>query len=284
MLGAQSARPFRDPRPVSTGTTRAGLLVALALAGCASRAQIMQQDRQLRSILQDQRRQLQEMQRELERLRADVEEGHPQRPGGVPIDDRITTLEQRIAQLERATGTSPGDIVSPAPPPSPPPVATTPTTIPPVARPPVAADNDPWRREIAREQASAGAVNVPERAEYLGILDVLARQDCARAVPQLNSFVSSHKDSALADDALYWAARCYALKGDQNQAVAKFYDVVTRYPKGDKAAPALWAQGNLFVDMGDSPDARLAFSKLIREHPGSEEAARARQKLSELED
>jgi hypothetical protein len=36
--------------------------------------------------------------------------------------------------------------------------------------------------------------------------------------------------------------------------------------------------------MGDSPDARLAFSKLIREYPSSEEAARARQKLSELED
>ena len=51
--------------------------------------------------------------------------------------------------------------------------------------------------------------------------------------------------------------------------------MVTKYPKGDKAAAALWAQGNLFVDMGDSPDARLAFSKLIREYPSSEEAARA---------
>jgi len=58
---------------------------------------------------------------------------------------------------------------------------------------------------------------------------------------------------------------------------------VTKYPKGEKAPAALWAQGNLFVEMGDSPDARLAFSKLIREYPSSEEAAHARQKLSELE-
>jgi tol-pal system protein YbgF len=269
---------------VSSRPRRAALVVLLALAGCATRAQVVQQDRQLRGILQDQRRQLQEMQRELERLRADLEEGHPQRPGGAPLDDRITTLEARVAELERATGTSPSGTVAPTPPPPPPPpIAAPPTTIPPAGRPPAAAESDPWRREIAREQAAAGAVNVPERAEYLGILDVLARQDCARAVPQLNSFASNHKDSALADDALYWAARCYALKGDQNQAVAKFYDVVTRYPKGDKAAAALWAQGNLFVEMGDSPDARLAFSKLIREHPSSEEAARARQKLSELE-
>jgi tol-pal system protein YbgF len=111
----------------------------------------------------------------------------------------------------------------------------------------------------------------------------VANKDCPRSVPQLNSFASKHKESPLADNALYWAARCYAVRGDQNQAITKFYDVVTRYPKGDKAPAALWAQGNLFVDMGDSPDARLAFSKLIRDYPSSEEAARARKKLSELE-
>jgi tol-pal system protein YbgF len=266
---------------VSTGTRRAGLLLVLGLAGCATRAQVVQEDRQLRGILQEQRRQLVEMQRELERLRADVEEGQGRRPGGAPIEDRVTTLEGRIAELERATGTTPPSVTPSAPPPPPPTLTTPPATIPPAARAPV--EDDPWRREIAREQTAAGAVNVPERAEYLGILDVLARQDCARAVPQLNTFATNHKESSLSDNALYWAARCYALRGDQNQAVSKFYDVVTRYPKGDKAPAALWAQGNLFVDMGDSPDARLAFSKLIRDYPSSEEAARARQRLTELE-
>jgi tol-pal system protein YbgF len=278
---------------VTRGGRRSGLLLLLALAGCATRSQVVQQDRQLRSIVQDQRRQLQEVQRELERLRADMEEGHGRHPTGAPLDDRVTTLEGRVAELERAAGTSgataptgaTGTETTSTPVTPPPPSSTlrmtTPTMPPPTLRPQV--EDDPWRREIAREQTAAGAVNVPERAEYLGILDVLARQDCARAVPQLNTFASTHKDSALSDNALYWAARCYALRGDQNQAVSKFYDVVTRYPKGDKAPAALWAQGSLFVEMGDSPDARLAFSKLIRDYPSSEEASRARQKLTELE-
>jgi tol-pal system protein YbgF len=248
---------------------------------------VVQQDRQLRGIVQDQRRQLQEMQRELERLRADVEEGGGRRAGGAPLDDRVTTLEGRVAELERAAGmespAAPGTVTPATPPPPAPTPATPPTTLATAARPPATTEDDPWRREIAREQAAAGAINVPERAEYLGILDVLARQDCARAVPQLNTFATNHKESALSDNALYWAARCYALRGDQNQAVSKFYDVVTRYPKGDKAPAALLAQGSLFVDMGDSPDARLAFSKLIRDYPSSEEAARARQKLTDLE-
>jgi tol-pal system protein YbgF len=143
---------------------------------------------------------------------------------------------------------------------------------------------DEWQREVAREQAAVAAMgNVPERQEFAGILEGLARKDCGRAIPQLNSFAAGHKDSPLADNALYWAARCYQLRGDAKQAISKFYDVVTRYPKGDKTPAALWAQGNLFVQIGDTPDARLALSELVRKYPTSEEAAKARQRLSELE-
>jgi tol-pal system protein YbgF len=273
----------------------AGALALLALAGCATRADIVHQDRQLRAMLQEQRKQLQAVQREVERLRATVEEsGTPTgaRAGG---DDRLTLLEQRLAQLERTVAAvPPAADVPPSPPPtagpsSPAPSAAVPTSPPPTAppaaavTPPAPAEEDGWRRDVTREQAAAGSVNVPERAEYLALLDGLARKDCARSIAQLNGFAASHRESPLADNALFWAARCYEQRGDQNQAISKFYDVVTRYPKGDKAPAALWAQGSLFVALGDSPDARLAFSKLIRDYPASEEAARARQKLAELE-
>jgi TolA-binding protein len=73
------------------------------------------------------------------------------------------------------------------------------------------------------------------------------------------------------------------LKGDRQQAITKFYDVVTKYPRGSKAPAALWEQGNLFIDMGDTPDARLALGKLINDYPNSDEASRARKRLTELE-
>jgi tol-pal system protein YbgF len=258
---------------------------AVGVVGCATQADLMRQDRQLRGMIQDNGRQVREMQKELERLRAQIEERGVRRGGGeagggdalAALDQRVTALEREIDRLT-ATG---GEPVHPSAPAAgnAPPATTPPTTLP--AAP--AAEDDEWRRDVAREQAAAGAVNVPERSEYLGQLDALARKDCARAVPALNSFASGHKDSVLADNALYWVARCYALKGDQNQAISKFYDVVTRYPKGDKAPAALWAQGSLFIAIGDTPDARLALSKLIRDYPSSEETARARQKLNELE-
>ena len=43
----------------------------LALAGCATRGDLVNQDRRLRGLLQEQRRQVQSLEREVERLRAD---------------------------------------------------------------------------------------------------------------------------------------------------------------------------------------------------------------------
>ena len=271
------------------------LAVLLALGGCATRADLVNQDRQLRSMIQEQRRQLQSVQKELERLRGDVEEGTGGRTGAKSGgDDRVAELERRLAELEGHGGeaaTRTGETTAPPPgsppPPASPPAATTATrekeAAPAAPAAAAGGEDDAWRKDVAREQAAAGSVNVPERAEYLGLLDGVARGDCAKEIPALNGFASAHKDSPLADNALYWAGRCYAQRGKQEDAVSKFYEVVTRYPKGDKAAAALWAQGNLFVGMGNNPDARIVFSKLTRDYPNSEEAARARQKLSELE-
>jgi tol-pal system protein YbgF len=259
----------------------AALAAVATLAGCATHAQLAQQDYELRGLVRDQKRQIEQLEHEVERLRADTEERPGRRGGSGSTDDRITALEQRIAALEQQAGVQPGPPAGPEIAPGPPPP--TPPAKPAPLPPPAPEEGDEWHKDVVREQASAGAINAPERAEYLGILDGLLRKDCARAVPQLNGFASNHKDSPLADNALYWAARCYQLKGDPNQAISKFYDVVTRYPKGDKTPAALWAQGNLFIEIGDTPDARLALSKLIRDYPQSDEAARARQKLTDLE-
>lgn len=255
------------------------------LAGCATRGDLVNQDRQLRGLINDTRRQVQQVQREMERLRADLEEGGQAKRGGGASDDRLAALERRLAELEGSREVPPADgheaasggtaavtttTVAPA-------RAATTTTV------PSAEETDEWRRDVGREQAAAGAVNSPDRGEYLTILDSLQKKDCGRAVTQLNGFAANHKDSPLADNALYWAGRCYVARNEYNSAVTKFYDVSQKYPKGDKAASSLWALGNLFITTGDTGDARVVLSKLIRDYPNAEEAGRARQRLTELE-
>src|SRR6266550_3136556 len=130
------------------------------LVGQGIPAELVQQDHQLRTILQDQRKQLQEVQKEVERLRADIEEGHPRRSGGGGAgDDRLTALEQRLADLERGTGS--GGLPPAATPPSgsPAPPSATASAPPAGSRPPAATPDDEWRQEIAREQKAAGTLN-----------------------------------------------------------------------------------------------------------------------------
>ena len=284
--------------------------VAIVAAGCATRADLLDQEKRVRNVLQQQNRSIELVKREVERLRADVEETHPKIAGseGSPEQRRIGDLEKRVEQLQSNSqeigmtldpnGTSaaeppgaaplpPGEPPPPgqAPPPPEPPqqvaAAAPPPTVPP-APPPMAVD-DEWRREVAQDEAVAGTIDVPERSEYMGALQGLERGDCVKASSQLSGLSNRSKGSPLADNALYWQARCHAARGETNRAVTEFYDVVTRYPKSDKAPAALWQQGMLFLRMGNNPDARLALSKLIKDYPASSEAAKARQKLVDLE-
>lgn len=271
-------------------------LGTLGLAGCAQHADLIAQERRTAQQLADQRRQIQAMQRELEYIRGDIEGGGGRtHPGGLTTEQRLQDLEARLARLE---GRPPDDTTlgppSEVPPfgtmrPSddePPPIESArprdlPPPPPPPAPPPPA--EDAWSRDVVRDQQAIGASGVAERGELVGILDGVANKDCGRAVSQLNTFAAQKKDSPLASTALYWTARCHALRGDKNQAITKFYDVVTKYPRGAKAPAALWEQGNLFIEMGDTPDARLALGKLIKDYPNSDEASRARRRLTELD-
>ena len=265
---------------------------AFACAGCVTQAQLTARDEQIMRIMREQRRQIEGVQRELERQRAD-REGGGHRAGG--SDQRVNTLEERVTKLE-GTGTTTAPL--PGEPGAVPPDGSMPETAaietPPAepAPPPTGKLTSDWDQSVAAERAAVASVDVPERGDFDEILGTLAHRDCGPAVSRLNAFAASHKTSPLADNALYWAGRCYILMGDStpqrstdfyNQAIAKFYDLGTTYPEGEKTPAALWEQGQLFLELKDEPDARIVFSRLIRDYPGSPEAGRARQKLADLQ-
>jgi len=276
---------------VSGRRTVVAIAGLLACAGCVTQAQLLQRDEQVMRLMREQRRQIDGVQRELERIRGDVEQGGGVRSGGgggSALVERVAVLEERVSKLEGGMPVSalPGDgtVLGPTAAAEPPPLEPPP--------PPRGKLTGDWDEAVAVERAAVATVDVPERADFDAILDTLARRDCGPAVSRLNAFAAAHKTSPLADDALYWAGRCYMLMGDStpqrssdfyNQAIAKFYDLGTTYPEGEKTPAALWEQGQLFLQMGDEPDARIVFSRLIRDYPASPEAGRARQKLADLQ-
>jgi TolA-binding protein len=268
-----------------------------ACVGCVTQAQLLQRDEQIMRLMREQRRQIDGVQREIESLRGDVEQGGGvhRSSGGSSLDQRVTAVENRVTKLEGGTPPlTPADGLGAVPvdPNAPPLTAATEPIAPEPPPPPPGKLTGDWDQAVAAERSSVATVDVPERADFDGIMGTLAQRDCGPAVSRLNAFAAAHKTSPLADNALYWAGRCYILMGDStpqrssdfyNQAIAKFYDLGTTYPEGEKTPAALWEQGQLFLELKDEPDARIVFSRLIRDYPSSPEAGRARQKLADLQ-
>jgi TolA-binding protein len=290
-------------------------VLASAVEGCATQADLRDQGRAIQNTIDAQARSIEELSREVSQLRASVETKGGSRgsslpplaaaemPPAVQAGPQVTRLEKRIHELEQAKAKSteigmtlspegmsteqaaaagattttlpnpsaaaPQQVAAVPPPPPPPP-------------PPRSPVDDAWKREVAQERAVVSAMAIPQRAEYLGALDSLSTGDCSNASPRLAT-LSAGPSSPLSDNALYWQARCAASRGDVHDAEAKLDEVVSRFPKGDKAPAALWERSKLLIRTSDQAGARTTLAKLIKDYPSTSEAAQARLKIVELE-
>jgi tol-pal system protein YbgF len=103
-------------------------------------------------------------------------------------------------------------------------------------------------------------------------------------IDQFRKFLQTYPDSAYADDAAYWMADCYFKDGDYKTAVLRFDDVAARYPTGNKAADALYRQGEALLRLGPGygKAAGKAFERVLREYPDSARAPEAKRQLDLL--
>jgi TolA-binding protein len=64
--------------------------------------------------------------------------------------------------------------------------------------------------------------------------------------------------------------------------VLRFDDVVRTYPKSDKAAEALYRQGEALLRLKHEKAAQTAFQRVVDEYPDSARATEARRQLELL--
>jgi len=134
--------------------------------------------------------------------------------------------------------------------------------------------------------SSPGAINVTpdEVSAYRSAYAAWRRNDTDACIDQFRNFLQAHPTSTYADDAAYWMADCYFKKGDYKTAVLRFDDVVARYPKGNKAADALYRQGEALLRLGSgyAKAASKAFERVVKEYPDSPRAPEAKRQLALL--
>jgi len=268
-----------------------GALLAGQLAGCVSVSEYRKLEHDVRTLQAKQsgtggREQVADLGARMDSLQADLQrlEG---RLEVVEHNTQDALNEAHKARREANDPAAPPQASPPAGSPEPPPLGTTarPGSPQVAAAAPSPAPSPPGTAPApADDGASKKGASAEEVQAYRAAFAAWQRNDTDACIDQFRQFLQAHPTSIYADDSAYWMADCYFKKGDYKTAVLRFDDVVARYPKGNKAADALYRHGESLLRLGPgySKAALRAFERVIEEYPDSPRAAEAKKQIELL--
>ncbi len=139
----------------------------------------------------------------------------------------------------------------------------------------------------AAPAASGTAVNVPADAgdpmeTYQAALRDYQRGNWDLAIEGFREFIAIDPRADLADNAAYWIGESLFSQKKYRDAIEQFDSVVNNYPKSDKVPGALLKKGYAYINVGEKAQGVVQLQYVLHEHPKSQEASLARQKLKQL--
>ncbi|HEX6101047.1 MAG TPA: tol-pal system protein YbgF [Thermoanaerobaculia bacterium] len=102
------------------------------------------------------------------------------------------------------------------------------------------------------------------------------------AIEGFREFVAGNPRADLADNAAYWIGESLFSQKKYRDAIEQFDSVVNNYPKSDKVPGALLKKGYAYINVGERAQGVVQLQYVLHEHPRSQEATLARQKLKQL--
>jgi tol-pal system protein YbgF len=102
------------------------------------------------------------------------------------------------------------------------------------------------------------------------------------AIEGFRDFLSVNKVADLADNAEYWIGESLYSQKKYREAIEQFDVVVSKYPRSDKVPGALLKKGLSYINLGERAQGVVQLQYVVHEHPRSQEASLARQRLNAL--
>jgi tol-pal system protein YbgF len=160
-------------------------------------------------------------------------------------------------------------------------------------------DLDDLKSQIAAARAevapatgggAAGEMTVPAQAiptvdpmeTYQAAYRDYQRGNFDLAIDGFRDFLGSNANADLADNAAYWIGESLFSQKKYREAIEQFDAVVNKYPKSDKVPGALLKKGYAYINVGERAQGVVQLQYVLHEHPKSQEASLARQKLKQL--
>lgn len=122
----------------------------------------------------------------------------------------------------------------------------------------------------------------PELLYKRALDNIRTKQQYAAGRQQLEEFLKQYPKHDLAVNARYWIGEALYGEKEYERAILQFQDVIQQFGDHPKAAAALFKQALSFKSLGDNPNARTTFQKLINSFPLAQEAEKAKQQLAAL--
>ena len=116
---------------------------------------------------------------------------------------------------------------------------------------------------------------------FQGALELHRRGSPATARRAFQDFLQQYPTHPYVPDALHFLGETWEASAPDS-AVARWNEVVSRFPQSTRAPESLFKIGILASRRGEKPAAKAAFEKLIKMYPRSEFAEVAQERLKEL--
>jgi tol-pal system protein YbgF len=114
---------------------------------------------------------------------------------------------------------------------------------------------------------------------YKVAYETFQKGDAEGARKKFEAFLKQYPNTELSGHAQFWIGETYYQKKDFEKAILEYEKAITKYPEGSKVPAALLKQGLAFLELGDKPNARNLFKRVIERSPRSEQADMAKKQL-----
>lgn len=103
-----------------------------------------------------------------------------------------------------------------------------------------------------------------------------------KAQKEFEQILTRFPKSDKAGNAQFWLGEIYYRGNWYEKAILEYQKVMDHYPKSNKVASAFLKQGLAFEKLGQKANARIVLEDLVRKYPGSSETLIAQKKLKQL--
>jgi tol-pal system protein YbgF len=135
---------------------------------------------------------------------------------------------------------------------------------------------------VAAGAAVAARPTGSDQQNYQAAFDMISARRYEEAGAAFETFLAQFATSPLADNAQYWLAETYYVRGQFDEALPEFRKVLEQYPQSAKLPDALLKVGYCQIELGDRNAARTSLQEVMRQFPDTTAARLASQRLTSL--